>query len=41
MSKIEPLDDEKKIMRNDITPEYFKNDPYMALRFKIVIKEMV
>ena len=40
MSKIEPLDDEKKIMRNDITPEYFKNDPYMALRFKIVIKEM-
>ena len=40
MSKIEPIDDEKKIMRNDITPEYFKNDNYMALRFKIVIKEM-
>ena len=40
MSKIEPIDDEKKIMRNDLTPEYFKNDNYMALRFKIVIKEM-
>lgn len=40
MSKIEILDDDKKILKNDITPEYFQKDPYMALRFAIVLKEM-
>ena len=40
MSKIEPKEDKDKILQNDITPEFFKNDPYMALRFKIVVKEM-
>ena len=40
MSKIEPKEEEEKILKNDITPEYFKKDQYMAIRFKIVLKEM-
>ena len=40
MSKIEPKEDKDKILRDDITPEFFKNDPYMAIRFKIVLREM-
>ena len=40
MSKIEPKEESEKILKNDITPEYFKKDPYMGIRFKIVIKEM-
>ena len=40
MSKIEIKEEKDKILQNDITPEYFQRDPYMALRFKIVIKEM-
>ena len=40
MSKIEPKEEIDKILKNDITPEYFKKEPYMAVRFKIVLKEM-
>ncbi len=39
MSKTEAKEDDK-ILKNDITPEYFQKDPYMAIRFKIVLKEM-
>ena len=41
MSKVIVKKDEHKILRNNITPEFFKNDPYMAVRFKIVIREML
>ena len=41
MSKIEIKKDEHKVLRNNITPEFFKKDPYLAMRFKIVIKEML
>ena len=41
MSKIIVKKDEHKVLRNNITPEFFKNDPYMAVRFKIVIREML
>ena len=41
MSKIQPQKDEHKILRNNITPEFFKKDPYLAIRFKIVLKEML
>ena len=40
MSKIEEKKEEEKILKNNITPEFFKKAPYMAIRFKIVIKEM-
>ena len=40
MSKIALLNEEDKILRNDITPEFFQKDHYMATRFKIVLKEM-
>ena len=35
------INEENKILKTDITPEYFKKDPYMATRFKIVVKEMI
>ena len=41
MSKVIIKKDEHKVLRNNITPEFFKNDPYMAVRFKIVIREML
>ena len=41
MSKVIVKKDEHKVLRNNITPEFFKNDPYMAVRFKIVIREML
>jgi len=41
MSKIEIKKDEHKVLRNNITPEFFKKDPYLGMRFKIVIKEML
>ncbi len=40
MSKIEPKKDTEKVLINNLTPEFFKNDPYLAVRFKIVLKEM-
>ena len=40
MSKIEIKQDEHKVLKNNITPEFFKHDPYLAMRFKIVLKEM-
>ena len=40
MSKIEPKEEKDKILRDDITPEFFKNDEYMAIRFKVVLREM-
>ena len=40
MSSIQIIEDDKKILRNNITPEFFKEDHYMATRFKIVLKEM-
>jgi carnosine N-methyltransferase len=40
MKKVEELKDEDKVLKNDITPEYFQKDHYMATRFKIVLKEM-
>ena len=41
MSKTQPKKDEHKILRNNITPEFFKQEPYLAMRFKIVLKEML
>jgi carnosine N-methyltransferase len=41
MSKVIVKKDEHKVLRNNITSEFFKNDPYMAVRFKIVIREML
>ena len=40
MKKLEELKEEDKVLKNDITPEYFQKDHYMATRFKIVLKEM-
>ena len=40
MSKIEPKKDSEKVLINNLTPEFFKNEPYLAIRFKIVLKEM-
>jgi carnosine N-methyltransferase len=40
MSKIEPKKDSHKVLRNNLTPEFFKQDPYLAMRFKIVLQEM-
>ena len=40
MSKIEIKSDENKVLRTNLTPEFFQNDPYLAMRFKIVLKEM-
>ena len=40
MSQIIPKKDEQKVLRNNITPEFFKQEPYLAMRFKIVLKEM-
>ena len=40
MSKIEPKKDSEKVLINNLTPEFFKNEPYLAVRFKIVLKEM-
>ena len=33
LSKIEPKEENEKILRNDITPEFFKKDPYLAVRW--------
>ena len=41
MSKVIVKKDEHKVLRNNITPEFFKNDLYMAVRFKIVMREML
>ena len=40
MSKIEPKEEKDKILRTDITPEFFQKDPYLTIRFKVVLKEM-
>ena len=37
---IKELKDEEKILRNNITPEYFEKESYMATRFAIVLKKM-
>ena len=41
MSQIIPKKEEQKVLRNNITPEFFKSDPYLAIRFKVVIREML
>ena len=41
MSQIKPKKEHEKILRNNITPEFFAKDPYLAIRFKIVIREML
>jgi carnosine N-methyltransferase len=41
MASIQIKEDENKILRDDITPEYFNKDHYMAIRFKIVLQEML
>ena len=41
MFQIIPKKDDEKILRNNITPEFFKTDPYLAMRFKIVLREMI
>ena len=41
MSQIIPKKDDQKVLRNNITPEFFQSDPYLAIRFKVVIKEML
>ena len=40
MSKTVPKEDSDKILKNNLTPEFFKQDPYLAMRFKICLKEM-
>ena len=40
MSKMEIKQDSHKVLKNNITPEFFKQDPYLAMRFKICLKEM-
>ena len=41
MASTEIKEDENKVLRDDITPEFFNNDHYMAIRFKIVLQEML
>ena len=41
MASIQIKEDENKVLRDDITPEFFNKDHYMAIRFKIVLKEML
>ena len=41
MSQIVPKKESEKILRNNITPEFFQNEPYLAIRFKVVIREML
>ena len=38
MASIQIKEDENKVLRDDITPEFFNKDHYMAIRFKIVSK---
>ena len=41
MASIQIKEDENKVLRDDITPEFFNKDHYMAIRFKIVLQEML
>ena len=41
MSQITPKKDSEKVLITKLTPEYFKEDPYLAMRFKICLKEML
>ena len=41
MSQIVPKKESEKVLRNNITPEFFQNEPYLAIRFKVVIREML
>ncbi len=41
MASPEIKEDENKILRDDITPEFFNKDHFMATRFKIVLQEML
>ena len=41
MTEIKPIPDSQKLLRNNITPEFFEKDPYLAMRFKIVVGEML
>ena len=41
MSKIQVKKDEEKVLKNNITPEYFKNEKYLGMRFKVVLREML
>ena len=41
MASQEIKEDENKILRDDITPEFFNKDHFMAIRFKIVLQEML
>ena len=40
MSKIEQKEEKDKFLKTDITPEFFQKDPYLTIRFKVVLKEM-
>ena len=40
MSKIEPKEEKDKVLKPDITPEFFQQDPYLTIRFKVVLQEM-
>ena len=41
MASQEIKEDENKVLRDDITPEFFNKDHFMAIRFKIVLQEML
>ena len=41
MSKIQVKKDEEKVLKTNITPEYFKNEKYLGMRFKVVLREML
>lgn len=41
MASPEIKEDENKVLRDDITPEFFNKDHFMAIRFKIVLQEML
>ena len=40
MSEIKEKPESEKVLITNITPEFFKQDPYLAMRFKIVLQEM-
>ena len=41
MSQIIPKKDSEKVLITSLTPEFFKQDPYLSMRFKICLKEML
>ena len=41
MSDINSNNDSDNVLITNITPEFFKKEPYLAMRFKIVLREML